>query len=141
MWLLVVNSLVYLVMNVAGDRLTRKPSPVTPADVRCGVIAVLEGRLSHADPRHYDNVQRLAHLLVILDVMLLVLSGLVLWKPVQFVTPRELPGGYEVTRRTRFYAMAGAVMSVVVYLVIVALMPHTLLMMLSDHTAGAPSSI
>ena len=34
-----------------------------------------EGRLAHADPRHYNSVQRVAYLFVIADIVLLVLSG------------------------------------------------------------------
>lgn len=83
-------------------------------------------------------MQRLAYLLVILDIVLLVLSGLVLWKSVQFATLRELLGGYEVARRIHFCAMAGAVAFVVVHLVMVALVPRTLLTMLGGRVAGTP---
>jgi len=65
--------------------------------------------------------------------VLLVLSGLVLWKSVQFGLLRELLGGYEFARRIHFVAMAGLVGFVAVHLVMVALVPRTLLAMLSGR--------
>jgi thiosulfate reductase cytochrome b subunit len=60
----------------------------------------------------------------------LVLSGLALWKSVQFPMLRDMLGGYEGARRVHFCAMAAIVGFVVVHLVMVALVPKTLLAML-----------
>jgi len=90
------------------------------------MAAALRGRLAHDDPRRYNQVQRLAYLFVMLDVALLVVSGLVLWKSVQFDMLRELMGGYEAARRVHFAAMAALVGFVAVHLVMVALVPRTL---------------
>jgi len=62
----------------------------------------------------------------VLDTVLLVLSGLVLWKSVQFPLLRELIGGYEAARRVHFVAMAALVGFVAVHLTMVALVPRTL---------------
>jgi thiosulfate reductase cytochrome b subunit len=62
-----------------------------------------------------------------LDSVLLVLSGLVLWKSVQFPLLRELLGGYEIARRVHFLAMAAMVGFVAVHLTMVALVPRSLL--------------
>ena len=99
-------------------------------------LAALHGKLSHADPRHYNSVQRFAYLFVMLDIAVLVLSGLVLWKSVQFGVLRDLLGGYDFARRIHFVAMALLVGFVGVHLVMVALVPKTLLSMLSGR-AGA----
>jgi thiosulfate reductase cytochrome b subunit len=133
MWLLAANGLVYLVLNVASGRLFTKFFPLSPAGIWRDALAALRGRLSHADPRHYNSVQRFAYLFVILDLTLLVLSGLVLWKSVQFPLLRELLGGYEFARRIHFFAMAALVAFIAVHLVMVALVPRTLLTMLSSH--------
>ncbi|CAN7750319.1 cytochrome b/b6 domain-containing protein [Variovorax sp. LjRoot84] len=133
MWLLAANGLVYLALNVASGRLFRKFFPLSPAGIWRDAIAALKGRLSHADPRLYNSVQRFAYLFVMLDIALLVLSGLVLWKSVQFSFLRELLGGYEFARRIHFFAMAALVAFVAVHLVMVALVPRTLLTMLSAH--------
>jgi len=76
-------------------------------------------------------VQRAAYLFVMLDIVVLVLSGLVLWKSVQFGLLRELLGGYEFARRIHFACMALLVAFVAVHLVMVALVPRSLLSMLS----------
>lgn len=133
MWLLAGNGLAYLAFNVFSGRLRRKFFPVLPNEVLRDLLAALRGRLSHADPRRYNSVQRLAYLFVMLDITVLVLSGLVLWKSVQFGLLRELLGGYEAARRIHFLAMAALVGFVAVHLVMVALVPRTLLAMLAGR--------
>ena len=133
MWLLAINGLIYLALNVASGRLWRKFFPLSPAGIWRDALAAVRGKLSHADPRRYNNVQRLAYLFVMVDIAVLVLSGLVLWKSVQFAGLRELLGGYEFARRIHFCAMAALVAFVAVHLVMVALVPRTLLTMLSSH--------
>ena len=130
MWLLAANGLVYLLCNASTGRLMRKFFPLSPRAVAADLRAALRGRLSHQDPRHYNAVQRAAYLFVILDGILLVLSGLVLWKSVQFPLLRELLGGYETARRVHFFAMAALVAFVGVHLAMVALVPRTLLAMI-----------
>ena len=126
MWLLATNGLAYLVLNLTTGRLFRRFLPLSPRGVLRDVAAALRGRLAHDDPRRYNQVQRLAYLFVMLDVALLVISGLVLWKSVQFGMLRELMGGYEAARRVHFAAMAALVGFVAVHLVMVALVPRTL---------------
>lgn len=130
MWLLGFNGLTYLALNAATGRFTRKFFPITPTLVWHDLRAALRGRLTHADPRHYNGVQRLAYLFVVLDLILLVLSGLVLWKSVQFPLLREALAGYEGARRVHFFAMTTLVAFVAVHLAMVALVPRTLLTML-----------
>jgi thiosulfate reductase cytochrome b subunit len=130
MWLLAANGLVYLLCNVGSGRLVRKFFPLSPRAFVADLSAALRGGLSHADLRHYNAVQRAAYLFVIIDAVLLVLSGLVLWKSVQFPLLRELLGGYEAARRVHFLAMAALVAFVAVHLAMVALVPRTLLTMI-----------
>ena len=129
MWLLVLNGLVYLTLNVLSGRFQHKFFPLRPAAVWSDLRAALRGRLSHADPRHYNGLQRVAYLGVMLDLLVLVLSGLVLWKSVQFPLLRELMGGYDVARRIHFIAMAALVAFVAGHLSMVALVPRTLIAM------------
>lgn len=133
MWLLVANGVVYLLLNVASGRLWRKLLPVSPRTFYADLKAAVRGRLSHADPRRYNSVQRAAYLFVILDLLLVVLSGLVLWKSVQFPLLRTLLGGYETARYLHFFAMAGLVGFVTVHVAMVALVPRTLLTIIRGH--------
>ncbi|MEP6965698.1 MAG: cytochrome b/b6 domain-containing protein, partial [Polaromonas sp.] len=126
MWILAINGLLYLVFNLFTGRLVHKFFPLSLRALLADLRAALEGKLAHADPSHYNAVQRLAYLFVMLDSVLLVLSGLVLWKSVQFPLLRELMGGYEGARRVHFFAMAALAAFVVVHLVMVALVPRTL---------------
>ncbi|MFT5535549.1 MAG: thiosulfate reductase cytochrome b subunit [Candidatus Paceibacteria bacterium] len=130
MWLLAINGLVYLAINLFSGRLRRQFFPLSPRQFLYDLGAALKGKLAHADPRHYNTVQRVAYLFVMLDIILIVLSGLVLWKSVQFEVLRELLGGYESARRVHFFAMAALTGFIAVHLAMVALVPRTLLTML-----------
>src|SRR5690606_31098096 len=130
MWLLAGNGLLYLALNLGSGRLRRRFFPLSPRGVAADLGAALRGRLSHADPRHYNAVQRLAYLFAMLDIAVLVLSGLVLWKSVQFETLRMLMGGYEAARHVHFIAMALLAAFVAVHVLMVALVPRTLAAMI-----------
>ena len=130
MWLLAGNGLLYLSLNLATGRLFRRFFPLSPQGVLADVWKALRGHLAHDDPRHYNQVQRVAYLFAMLDLIVLVLSGLVLWKSVQFGILREIMGGYETARRIHFFAMALLVGFIGVHLVMVALVPRTLLTMI-----------
>lgn len=130
MWLLLINGIAYLLINFFSGRLRRQFFPVSPKAFVQDMAAALKGKLAHVDPRKYNTVQRVAYLFVMLDIVLIVLSGLVLWKSVQFPILRELMGGYEAARRVHFIAMAALVGFVVVHLAMVALVPRTLLTMI-----------
>jgi len=130
MWLLAANGLVYLILNLATGRLRAKFFPLTPRAVVADLVAALRGRLSHADLSRYNAAQRAAYLFVMLDAVLLVLSGVVLWKSVQFPILRELLCGYETARRIHFFAMSALGTFVVVHLAMVALVPRSFLTMI-----------
>lgn len=130
MWLLFANGMLYLLINLFSGRLPQQFFPITPRQVLHDLGTALKGKLAHADLRHYNSVQRLAYLFVMFDSIVLVLSGLVLWKSVQFPLLRELIGGYEAARRVHFFAMAALCAFIVVHLMMVALVPRTLLTML-----------
>lgn len=130
MWLLFINGIFYLAINLFSGRMRRQFFPISPRAFLQDMAAALKGKLAHADPRKYNTVQKVAYLFVVGDLILIVLSGLVLWKSVQFPFLRELLGGYEAARRVHFFAMSALVGFVVVHLVMVALVPRTLVAMI-----------
>jgi thiosulfate reductase cytochrome b subunit len=130
MWLLVFNGLLYLTINLASGRFMRKFLPVSPRAVLKDFVAALTGRLSHADLSRYNAVQKFAYLFVVCDLIVLVLSGLAIWKSVQFPLLRDLMGGYDTARIVHFCAMALMAGFIVVHLAMVALVPRSLLAML-----------
>ena len=129
MWLLGVNGFLYLAINLASGRLRRKFFLLSARTLWADLLAALKGRLAHADPQHYNMVQRLAYLFVMLDSVMLVVSGLVLWKSVQFPLLREFLWGYERARRVHFFALAALASFVAIHMVMVALVPRTLIYM------------
>jgi thiosulfate reductase cytochrome b subunit len=130
MWVLVLNGALYLACNGATGRFFRKFFPLSPRAIVADLGAALRGRLAHDNLREYNAVQRAAYLFAVLDLILLVLSGLVLWKSVQFPLLRELMGGYESARRVHFFSMAALVGFVVVHVAMVVLVPRTFITML-----------
>jgi thiosulfate reductase cytochrome b subunit len=125
MWLLAVNGLAYLAYGILSGHLRRKLTPLRPGAVIRDVRQALRGKLEHDDLTVYNAAQRAAYLGVIALLLLLVLSGLVLWKPVQFYTLGMLMGDYEGARYVHFFAMAALVAFVFVHVVMVALVPRT----------------
>jgi len=130
MWLLGANALTYMLINIFTGRLFRKFFPLSPRDVFHDLLSALKGKLSHEDPNHYNAVQKLAYLFVMFDITLLVASGLVLWKSVQFPVLRELLFGYEGARYVHFFAMVALVAFFLVHIIMVALVPRTFIAMI-----------
>ncbi|TDG05887.1 cytochrome B [Paraburkholderia guartelaensis] len=130
MWLLFFNGLFYLAMNLATGRWRTKFFPLSPRAVLHDLRAALTGRLSHADLSQYNAVQKLAYLVAIAVLVVLVLSGLAIWKSVQFPLLRELMGGYDRARVVHFCAMSVLAAFVLVHVTMVALVPRSLLTML-----------
>jgi thiosulfate reductase cytochrome b subunit len=130
MWLLVVNGLIYLALNIGTWRIADKFFPIRPSEVLHDFFSALRGKLTHDIPGHYNAVQKLAYLSVAIAITVIVMSGLVLWKSVQFPLLRELMGGYESARLVHFFAMAYLVLFFIVHIVMVALVPSTLRMMI-----------
>lgn len=130
MWLLFFNGLIYLLFNIGSGRLWKKFWPLRPTDVVRDMIKALTGKLHHDALDKYNAVQKLAYVSVILDLILLVISGLAIWKSVQFPILRELMGGFDNARVVHFFAMSFLVAFIVVHIIMVALVPRTLLAML-----------
>jgi thiosulfate reductase cytochrome b subunit len=125
MWLLAINGVIYLSYGIVSGHFRRKLLPLSPAGVWRDVRDALRGRLAHADLSVYNAAQRAAYLVAIALLVLLVLSGLVIWKPVQFHALGMLMGDYEGARYVHFFAMAGVVFFVLVHVLMVVLVPRT----------------
>src|SRR6266576_3563750 len=126
MWLLMVNGLVYLALGLATGRFRKKLLPITPAGVVSDAKAALTGKLSHADLSTYNYVQKLLYAGIIVVGILIVLSGLAIWKPVQLQYLTALFGGYDVARYVHFICMAAIVAFIVVHVALALLVPKSL---------------
>ena len=130
MWLLMVNGLVYLALGIATGRFRRKLLPITPSGVIADTRAALTGQLSHNDLSKYNYVQKLLYVGIILVGILIVLSGLSIWKPVQLQYLTALFGGYDFARYVHFAAMSAIVAFLIVHVALALLVPKSLRAML-----------
>src|SRR3989337_2995541 len=126
MWLLMINGLVYLVLGLATGRFRQKLLPITPAGVISDTKAALTGKLSHDDLTKYNYVQKLLYAGIIVVGILIVLSGLAIWKPVQLQYLTAVFGGYEVARYVHFFCMSAIVAFLIVHVVLALLVPKSL---------------
>ena len=133
MWLFAVNGVIYVVYGIASGHFRRKLLPISPPAVLRDVGAALRGRLSHDDLTAYNAAQRAAYLALIVLLVVLVLTGLVLWKPVQFYWYGRFIGDYEGARLLHFFAMSGVALLVFVHVVMVVLVPRTFPSMLTGR--------
>ncbi len=108
-----------------GGHIGRRLFPLRPHDVWRDATQALHFRLPH-DSTHYNAVQRLLYVLAGCGIALAIVSGLVIWKPVQLYPLTFLLGGYEIARRIHFLAMSGIVAFIVVHLALVAIVPSML---------------
>jgi thiosulfate reductase cytochrome b subunit len=126
MWLLMVNGLFYLTLGFATGRFARKLLPISPTGVIADTKAALTGKLSHDDLSKYNQVQKLLYTGIIVVGVLIVLSGLSIWKPVQLQWLTALFGGYDVARYVHFICMAAIVAFLVVHVALAVLVPRSL---------------
>jgi thiosulfate reductase cytochrome b subunit len=126
MWVLVINGIVYVTLGIATGRFGRKLFPIRPREVMRDLFAALRGKLAHDDLSMYNAVQKLLYLGVILTGVVIVLSGLSIWKPVQFQELTTLFGGYDAARFVHFFAMATIVSFLIVHVVLAILVPKSL---------------
>ncbi len=126
MWLFVVNGFVYIALGLATGRFRRKLLPVRPAEVVHDLRAALTGKLSHDDLSVYNAVQRLLYIGVILAGVLVVVSGLSIWKPVQVQELTAVFGGYDAARYVHFFAMAAIAAFLVIHITLAILVPKSL---------------
>ena len=133
MWVLVVNGLVYLTLGFATGRFRRKLLPIYPSQVFVDAKAALTFKLAHDDLSRYNAVQKLLYAGVILCGVLIVLSGLAIWKPVQFQELTALFGGYDVARYVHFFAMSAIVGFLIVHVVLALLVPKSLRAMIAGR--------
>jgi thiosulfate reductase cytochrome b subunit len=126
MWLLAVNGLAYLVLGLATGRFRNKLLPLSARGVARDATAALTGKLSHADLAVYNQVQKLLYAGIIAVGILIVLSGLAIWKPVQLQGLTALFGGYDTARYVHFFCMAAIAGFLVVHVALALAVPKSL---------------
>jgi thiosulfate reductase cytochrome b subunit len=126
MWLLMVNGLIYLITGFATGRFKRKLLPISAGGVISDARAALTGKLSHDDLSKYNQVQKLLYAGIIVVGVVIVLSGLSIWKPVQLQWLTALFGGYDIARYVHFFCMSTIVAFLVIHVALAVLVPKSL---------------
>jgi thiosulfate reductase cytochrome b subunit len=133
MWLLAVNGLIYVALGIVTGRFRRKLIPIRPGEVLADARAAFTGKLSYDDLSVYNAVQRLFYLGVIVAGIVVVLSGLAIWKPVQLRELTAALGGYDTARYVHFFAMAAIVGFLVIHVIMSVVVPTSLRAMITGR--------
>jgi thiosulfate reductase cytochrome b subunit len=126
MWILMINGLFYLITGFASGRFRRKLLPITPTGVISDVKAALTFKLDHDDLTKYNYVQKLLYAGIIVVGVVIVLSGLSIWKPVQLYYLVMLFGDYPTARYVHFICMALICLFLLVHVALALLVPKSL---------------
>jgi thiosulfate reductase cytochrome b subunit len=131
MWIFVLNGLAYLTYGVVTGRFRRKLFPISIREILATVGDALRFRLSHDDLTHYNPVQKILYLGVMLIGITIVISGVALWKPVQFSELAALFGTFQTIRLVHFLCMSAIVAFILVHVSLALLVPQSLVAMLT----------
>ena len=135
MWLLALNGLVYAGYGFASGHFRRVLLPIRADELTRDMRQALRLKLPHRLGT-YNTVQRLLYIVVLLLGVLIVASGLSIWKPVQLFWLTDFFGGYDVAREVHFIAMAGIAGFIVIHLLLTLIVPRTILPMIGGRSAA-----
>ncbi len=134
MWVLFIDGIAYLAYGFASGHFRRDVSVPTPSAVGRDLGLAVRFRLGHR-LGHYNAVQRALYIVVLLAIVLAVITGLSIWKSVQFGFLSAPLGGYPIARNIHLACMVVIAAFIVVHVVLVALYPRTLLAMVAPLRA------
>jgi thiosulfate reductase cytochrome b subunit len=131
MWIVALNGLAYLLYGVTTGRFWSKLFPISLRELVATMRDAFTFRLSHDDLTHYNAVQKILCVGIILVGIVIVLSGLALWKPVQFSELATLFYDFQTTRLVHFLCMTAIVLFLVVHVTLTLIVPRSLVAMLT----------
>jgi len=131
MWIVVLNGLVYLIYGLATGRFRRKLFPISWRDLVATIHEAMTFRLKHDDLTRYNAVQKLLYVGIMLVGILVVLSGLSIWKPVQFSELAKLFYDFQSARLVHFLCMTAIVLFLVLHVALTLIVPRSLVAMVT----------
>ena len=131
MWVLALNGLAYLIYGFATGRLRERMLPIRIDALVQAIRETLLFKIAHDDLTVYNAVQKLLYIVVILAGISQVVTGLLIWKPIQFSSAVALLGGFQAVRVEHFVGMSVIVGFLMVHVALSLLVPQTLWAMLS----------
>jgi thiosulfate reductase cytochrome b subunit len=141
MWLLALNGLAYLLYGMVTGRLRERLLPIRIDELFQTVRAALHFEIEHHDLTVYNAVQKLLYIVVVLAGISQVVTGLFIWKPIQFSSAVALLGGFQAVRIEHFVGMSVIVGFLVVHVALSLLVPKTLWAMLSGGPRLPPRRV
>jgi thiosulfate reductase cytochrome b subunit len=137
-WFLVFNGVIYLIYMVASGEWRRRvfiPSRDT-SNALAMFAYYLRIRKTPPPEDFYNGLQRLAYTSAILFGVVVVLSGLAIYKPVQLHWITALFGGYDFARAVHLGCLGLLALFTATHLVLVALHPRTIVTMVTGGHRG-----
>jgi thiosulfate reductase cytochrome b subunit len=131
MWIIVLNGIAYVSYGLAAGRFRRMLLPIRWAEVLHTTKDALRLRFVHDDLTRYNAVQKLLYIGVICAAILIVISGLAIWKPIQFSELLALFGSFQNARLVHFLCMSAIVLFIGVHILLALLVPRTLVSMIT----------
>jgi thiosulfate reductase cytochrome b subunit len=133
MWLLLFSYLAFVAWGAFSGHFLRDFLPVGPRAFWRDFIAAARLQLQHR-LGEYNAVQKAFYWGVVADLLLMLVSGLAIWKPVQTYPLLLLFGGFKGARIVHFLGMAAIAFFLLVHVTLVVLVPKTFVAMI---TGGA----
>jgi thiosulfate reductase cytochrome b subunit len=137
-WFLILNGLIYLIYMIASGEWRRRV--FIPTRDTSNAIAMfgyyLRIRKTPPPEDFYNGLQRVAYTSAILFGLVVVFSGLAIYKPVQLYWITAAFGGYDVARVVHLSCLVLLALFTVMHLVLVALHPRTIVTMVTGGPRG-----
>ena len=136
MWLLLISYLLFMAHGSISGHFWRHLLPLRPRDVWHDFIAAATFRLPHR-LGEYNAVQRLAYWGVLFCILMMFLTGLAIWKPVQLSPLTWVFGGYPTARVLHFLFMSAICLFMIVHVALVIIVPKTFVAMVFGRASHA----
>jgi thiosulfate reductase cytochrome b subunit len=131
MWILTLNGLAYLGYGLVSGRFRAKLFPIPVRELIATIKDAFTLRLKHDDLTHYNAVQKLLYVGILAVGIVVVLSGLSIWKPVQLSELATLFYDFQTARLVHFLCMVAIVLFLVVHVSLALLVPRSLVAMVT----------
>ncbi len=131
MWVLAINGLTYLIYGIVTGRFRRRLLPIRLAEIIETVRETIHLKIAHEDLTVYNAVQKVLYIVVILAGISQVVTGLAIWKPIQFSGLISFLGGFQNARLIHFLGMSVIVGFLAVHVALSLLVPRTLVAMVT----------
>ena len=124
MWVLIANGPCLRHPGLATGRFRRSFCRSGRAKLHATLLPHSPGGV--ADLARYNAVQKVIYLGILLVGIVIVASGLAIWKPVQFALPQIFWAAMTRRGSVHFFAMAAIVLFLVLHIVMAVLVPKSL---------------